>query len=147
MVIVERQALVPHGAARMYALVEDIAAYPRFLPWCRGAEVAFRDAAHTVATLHVDYRGVRQQFTTANRKYPTERIELALVRGPFRSLQGEWRFTALAADACRVELTLAYQLASPLLERALGPVFDHIANTLVDAFARRADAVAGATPC
>jgi ribosome-associated toxin RatA of RatAB toxin-antitoxin module len=147
MVIVERQALVPHGAARMYALVEDVESYPRFLPWCCGAEVAFRDATRTVATLHVDYRGVRQQFTTANRKYPPERIELELVRGPFRSLQGEWRFTALAADACRVELALAYQLASPLLERVLGPVFDHIANTLVDAFVRRADAVAGAAPC
>jgi ribosome-associated toxin RatA of RatAB toxin-antitoxin module len=109
--------------------------------------VAFRDATRTVATLHVDYRGVRQQFTTENRKHAPERIELALVRGPFLSLQGEWRFTALAADACRVELALAYQLASPLLERVLGPVFDHIANTLVDAFVRRADAVAGATPC
>jgi ribosome-associated toxin RatA of RatAB toxin-antitoxin module len=147
MVIVERQALVPHGAARMYALVEDVESYPRFLPWCRGAEVAFRDATRTVATLHVDYRGVRQQFTTENRKHAPERIELALVRGPFLSLQGEWRFTALAADACRVELALAYQLASPLLERMLGPVFDHIANTLVDAFVQRADAVAGAAPC
>jgi ribosome-associated toxin RatA of RatAB toxin-antitoxin module len=147
MVIVERQALVSHGAARMYALVEDVESYPRFLPWCRGAEVELRDAERTVATLHVDYRGVRQQFTTANRKHPPERIELALVRGPFRRLQGEWRFSALAADACRVELALAYQLGSPIFERVLGPVFDHIANTLVDAFVRRADAIAAAAQC
>jgi ribosome-associated toxin RatA of RatAB toxin-antitoxin module len=147
MVIVERQALVSHAAARMCALVADVESYPRFLPWCSGAEVLSRDATRTVATLHVDYRGVRQQFTTENRTHAPEHIELALVRGPFRSLNGEWRFTPLAADACRVELALAYQLASPLLERLLGPVFDQIANTLVDAFVRRADAVAGAPRC
>jgi ribosome-associated toxin RatA of RatAB toxin-antitoxin module len=147
MVIVERQALVPHSAAQMYALVEDVESYPRFLPWCSGADVAFRDARRTVATLHVDYRGVRQQFTTENRKWPGEHIELALVRGPFRGLRGEWRFVALAEDACRVELSLAYQLGSPLLDRLLGPAFDHIANTFVDAFVRRADAVAGARRC
>jgi ribosome-associated toxin RatA of RatAB toxin-antitoxin module len=147
MVIVERQALVGHSAARMYALVEDVESYPRFLPWCSGAEVAFRDAERTVATLHVEYRGVRQQFTTANRKRPGERIELELVRGPFRSLRGEWRFVALAADACRVELSLAYQLGSALLDRLAGPAFDHIANTFVDAFVRRADATANAQRC
>jgi ribosome-associated toxin RatA of RatAB toxin-antitoxin module len=142
MVTVERQALVPYSAARMYALVEDVESYPSFLPWCRGAEVAFRDARRTVATLHVEYRGVRQQFTTENRKRPPERIELALVSGPFRSLSGEWRFAALAAEACRVELSLAYELGTPILDRLLGPAFDHIANTFVDAFVRRADALA-----
>jgi ribosome-associated toxin RatA of RatAB toxin-antitoxin module len=147
MVIVERQALVAHSALRMYALVEDVEAYPRFLPWCSGADVAFRDAQRTVATLHVDYRGVRQQFTTENRKRAGEHIELALVSGPFRSLRGEWRFVALAADACRVELSLAYELGSPLLDRLLGPAFDHIANTFVDAFVRRADALAAASRC
>ncbi len=142
MVIVERQALVPYSAARMYALVEDIESYPLFLPWCSGVEVTFRDAARTVATLQVAFRGVRQAFTTENRKRPGESIELALLRGPFRSLGGEWRFRALTEDACRVELSLAYQLASPILDRLLGPAFDHIANTFVDAFVRRAEAIA-----
>ena len=104
MVTVERQAIVPYSTARMYALVEDIESYPRFLPWC-------------------------------------SRIEMALVRGPFKNLAGEWRFRALSAAGCRVELALAYQLASPLLGRVVGPVFDHIANTFVDAFVRRADAL------
>jgi len=143
MVIVERQALVAHSAARMYALVEDVESYPRFLPWCSGAEVEFRDPNRTVATLHLALRGVRQQFTTENTKYPGKRIEIALVRGPFRALNGEWRFAALADRGCRVELGLTYQLASPMLDRLLGPVFDQIANTLVDAFVRRADALHG----
>ena len=141
MVTVERQAIVPYSAARMYALVEDVDAYPLFLPWCSRTEVVSRGASCVVATIHVDFRGVQQAFTTANRMQPGERIEMALVRGPFKDLAGEWRFRALSEAGCRVELTLAYQLASPLLGRVVGPVFDHIANTFVDAFVRRADAL------
>lgn len=141
MVIVERQALVAYSAPSMYAMVEDIESYPGFLPWCSGAEVAFRDELRTVATIHVDFRGVHQQFTTDNTKRPGERIDMRLVRGPFRSLGGEWRFTPLAREACRVELSLAYELANPMLDRIVGPVFNHIANTFVDAFVRRAEAL------
>jgi ribosome-associated toxin RatA of RatAB toxin-antitoxin module len=140
-VTVERQAIVPYSTARMYALVEDIESYPRFLPWCSRTEVVARSARRAVATIHVDFRGVQQAFTTENRMRPAERIEMALVRGPFKNLAGEWRFRALSAAGCRVELALAYQLASPLLGRVVGPVFDHIANTFVDAFVRRADAL------
>jgi len=125
----------------MYALVEDIESYPLFLPWCSRTEVVERSTERAVATIHVDFRGVHQTFTTANRMQPGERIEMALVRGPFKALAGEWRFRALSAAGCRVELALAYQLASPLLGRVVGPVFDHIANTFVDAFVRRADAL------
>jgi ribosome-associated toxin RatA of RatAB toxin-antitoxin module len=140
-VTVERQAIVPYSAERMYALVEDIESYPLFLPWCSRTEVVARSAGRTVATIHVDFRGVQQAFTTENRLQPGERIAMALVRGPFRDLAGEWRFRALSAAGCRVELALAYQLASPLLGRVAGPVFDHIANTFVDAFVRRAEAL------
>jgi len=140
-VTVERQALVPYSATQMYALVEDVESYPFFLPWCSRSEVVERTSDRAVATIHVDFRGVRQAFTTENRLRPGERIGMALVRGPFKALAGEWRFHALSATGCRVELTLAYQLASPLLERVVGPVFDHIANTFVDAFVRRADAL------
>jgi ribosome-associated toxin RatA of RatAB toxin-antitoxin module len=140
-VTVERQAIVPYSTARMYALVEDIESYPRFLRWCSRTEVVARSARRAVATIHVDFRGVQQAFTTENRMRPGERIEMALVRGPFKNLGGEWRFRALSAAGCRVELALAYQLASPVLGRVIGPVFDHIANTFVDAFVRRADAL------
>jgi ribosome-associated toxin RatA of RatAB toxin-antitoxin module len=141
MVVVERQGLVPYSAQRMFALVDDIESYPLFLPWCSGADVESRDSRCTIATIHVDFRGVRQAFTTENRKRPGERIQMALMRGPFRSLTGEWRFRGLASAGCKVELSLAYQLASPLLDRMMGPVFDHIANTFVDAFVRRAEAL------
>jgi ribosome-associated toxin RatA of RatAB toxin-antitoxin module len=143
MVTVERSALVGHQAAELFALVADVEAYPAFLPWCAAAEVSRREPSQVVATLHVSYRGMRQRFTTRNAMVEGARIEMELVEGPFRQLSGLWRFTALAADACRVDLRLAYELASPLLARAIGPAFDHIANSLLDAFVRRAEAVYG----
>jgi ribosome-associated toxin RatA of RatAB toxin-antitoxin module len=141
MISVSRQALVTYGAAEMYELVDGVEAYPRFLPWCSAVEVAIRDAARTVATIHVDFRGVRQAFTTENEHRQGERISMRLVRGPFRHLEGEWRFTQLGEAGCRIDFELAYQIASPVLERIAGPVFNHIANTFVDAFVRRADAL------
>ena len=141
MITVSRQALVPYGAAEMYELVDDVESYPRFLPWCRAVEVALREPDRTVATLHVDYRGVRQSFTTENTQRHGERIAMRLVRGPFRHLAGEWRFAQLGEAGCRIDFALAYQLASPVLARLAGPVFDHIANTFVDAFVHRADAL------
>jgi ribosome-associated toxin RatA of RatAB toxin-antitoxin module len=139
--LVERSALVGHRAATMYALVDDIESYPRFLPWCRATEVKLRDAERTIATIHIDYRGVRQAFTTENSKQPDESIAMKLVEGPFRQLEGLWQFRPLADDASKVELRLAYQLASPVLARLVGPVFEGIANSMVDAFVRRADAI------
>ena len=139
--LVERSALVAHGAATMYALVEHVESYPQFLPWCRATEVRLRDDARTVATIHIDYRGVRQSFTTENAKQPDASIAMKLVEGPFRRLEGLWQFRPLTDNASKVELRLAYQLASPVLARLVGPVFEGIANSMVDAFVRRADAV------
>src|SRR5262245_9026528 len=141
MIAVERQALVPYSAASMYALVADVERYPEFLPWCSGTEVLVREQKRTLATIDIDFWGVRQQFTTENRNEPGKRIDLALVSGPFRSLGGAWRFTPLSDGACKVELSLAYEIANPVLDRLIGPVFHYIANTVVDAFVRRADAV------
>ena len=141
MITVSRQALVAYGAAEMYELVEDVESYPRFLPWCSGVEVTVREPDRTVATIHVDFRGVRQSFTTANAQRHGERISMTLVRGPFRHLQGEWRFAQLGEAGSRIEFDLAYQLANPVLERLAGAAFNHIANTFVDAFVRRADAL------
>ncbi|HLU77518.1 MAG TPA: type II toxin-antitoxin system RatA family toxin [Burkholderiales bacterium] len=138
---VERSALVLYPAEHMYSLVEDIESYPLFLPWCSGTEVHERDDARTVATIHVDYHGLRQQFTTENTKTPGERIDMRLVSGPFKSLDGLWTFKSLNGDSSKVQLQLSYELANMLLERLGGPVFNYIANTFVDSFVRRADAL------
>jgi ribosome-associated toxin RatA of RatAB toxin-antitoxin module len=136
---VTRTVIVPHAPATMFELIDAVEAYPEFLPWCGGATVLHRDDATTRATLHINFRGIRQSFTTENAKRPPQEILLKLVDGPFRSLEGAWRLTALGPHGCRIEFQLRYEFSSRLLEKLVGPVFDHIAGTLVDAFVRRAD--------
>lgn len=141
MIRVHRSALVTASATEMYGLVAGIAGYPDFLPWCRSATIHEEREGYVRATLAIDYRGVRQQFTTENTNQPGESIQMRLIDGPFRSLAGEWRFIPIGADgqACKVELDLDYEFASALLGRVVGPAFNHIANTLMDAFIRRAE--------
>ncbi len=140
---ISRSAIVEHSAAELYALVEDIEAYPKFLPWCRQAQVHERAASETRATLTVGVSGVRHSFTTRNENRPGEAIDMRLVEGPFREFAAAWRFRALSAGACRIEFSLQYELSSRTLGRLLEPLFDGIADTMVDAFARRADEVYG----
>ena len=138
-----RSALVGHSATDMYLLVEDIESYPEFLPWCRSTRVPAREAGRTLAVLTVGVKGIHQSFTTENTNRAGEAISMRLVKGPFRRFSAVWRFQALGPQAAKVEFSLSYEFASPLLAKALEPLFDHIANTMVDAFIRRADAVYG----
>jgi ribosome-associated toxin RatA of RatAB toxin-antitoxin module len=138
MIVVDRSALVEHSAEEMYALVEDVESYPRFLPWCSGVDIVSREPGRTVARLHVNYHGIRQNFTTDNRNVPGRSIDIDLVSGPFKHLLGAWRFQPLGAEASKVSLHMEYQLSNVLLSKMMGPVFGHIANTFVDAFVRRA---------
>lgn len=140
---IARSAIVDHAACELYALVEDIEAYPRFLPWCIEATVHEREEGRTRATLIVGMRGLRQSFTTQNENRPGEAIEMRLVRGPFRRFHAAWRFKPLSAQACSIEFLLEYEMASRALGKLLGPLFDDIADTMVDAFTRRADETYG----
>lgn len=138
---VEKTVLVGHSAARMYALVDEVEHYPEFLPWCGGVDLLKRDEQFTRATLHIDYHGIKQNFTTENEKVYPSLMEIKLVQGPFRHLEGVWRFIPLAEDACKIEFRLSYEFSSTFLERLIAPVFSHIANTFVDAFVERAEKV------
>ena len=140
---VRKSVLVPFSAARMFALVDGVADYPAFLPWCAGAAELERHENGKTARIDIDFHGVRAHFTTANENRPPESIVVTLKDGPFRHLHGEWRFVALAEDACKVEFELAYEFATHLLDRVVGPVFSHIADTFVDAFVRRAEKLYG----
>lgn len=142
---VERSVLVPYSAAQMYGLVADIKSYPQFLPWCAGARVRHPPGGAIEATLDIDYRGVRSRFTTRNEHHAPETIRMHLVDGPFRRLDGEWTFKPLHERGCKVHLRLNYQFAAGLLGRAVAPVFDLIAGTLIDAFTRRADGLYAST--
>ena len=138
MALVEKSVLIEYSAAQMYALVENVAAYPEFLPWCGGTEILKRESDVTRAAITIDFRGIKQRFSTENRANPPQLIEMTLVDGPFRQLDGSWRFKALGDDACKIEFRLHYEFSSKLLEKLVGPVFHFIASTFVDAFVKRA---------
>ncbi|MEQ1880279.1 MAG: type II toxin-antitoxin system RatA family toxin [Burkholderiales bacterium] len=135
---VEKSVLIEYSAGQMYALVDDIERYPQFLPWCGGSEVTLREANKVQATLHINYHGIKQSFSTENRTRPGESIEVSLVKGPFRQLNGHWRFIPLAEEACKVEFKLSYEFSSRILETIIGPVFSVIANSFIEAFVKRA---------
>jgi ribosome-associated toxin RatA of RatAB toxin-antitoxin module len=139
---VEKSVLVAHSAATMFRLVDDVESYPIFLPWCGGSRVIERTDTLTVAAIDIRYAGVAQSFTTENTKQANEWMQLKLREGPFRSLTGSWHFVALAPEATKVSLLLDYQFANALLEAAVGPVFGKIADTMIDRFVARADALA-----
>ncbi len=146
---VKKSVLLCYSAHEMYALVTAVPDYPKFLPWCDRAEVLASDADGMTARLHLAYHGVRHAFTTRNRHEPGAAVLVTLVDGPFSQLDGTWRFVPLgAADAspgaCRVEFDLRYAFSSLALEAVVSPVFDRIANSLVDAFVTRAEQVYGA---
>lgn len=138
---VEKTVLVAHSAARMYELVDAVERYPEFLPWCGGIDLLRRDEKVTSATLHIAYHGIKQNFTTENLKTYPSMMDIKLIDGPFRHLEGVWKFIALADDACKIEFRLSYEFSNGFLEKLIAPVFSHIANTFVDAFVARADQV------
>ena len=135
---IARSAIVEHSAAEMYALVENIEAYPEFLPWCTAAQVHERLPERTRATLTVGVGGLSHAFTTLNDTRPGEAIDMHFVSGPFRRFEGRWRFVALAPDACRIEFSLQYEFSSRVLGKVLSPLFDGMADSMVEAFVRRA---------
>ena len=143
---VKKSVLVPYAAAAMFELVDRVEDYPQFLPWCGGAHATERPEGGKTARVDINYHGVRAHFTTDNVNHAGESIVVTLRDGPFRHLHGEWRFIALSPDACKVEFELAYEFTTHILEKVVGPVFSHIANTFVDAFVRRAEAIHAARP-
>ncbi|MCE9640910.1 MAG: type II toxin-antitoxin system RatA family toxin [Betaproteobacteria bacterium] len=143
MVQVNKSVLVGHSALRMFELVDAVEKYPEFLPWCSGSECNFRDGQITRATLHINYRGIHQRFSTENAKTPPSLMQIKLIEGPFRTLEGSWRFTDLAGVGCKIEFSLNYEFSSRLLEKLVGPVFGYVANSMVDAFVKRAQSVYG----
>jgi ribosome-associated toxin RatA of RatAB toxin-antitoxin module len=140
---VTKSVLVTYTPAQMFELVDRVELYPQFLPWCGGTQVIAQSADRKTARIDIDYHGVRAHFTTDNLNRPPESIVITLKDGPFRHLHGEWKFRALGQDGCKVEFALAYEFATSLLDKVIGPVFTHIANTFIEAFVRRADAVYG----
>ena len=141
--VVDRSALVHYSNDEMFALVSDIEAYPQFLPWCSGARVLSREQDEMIASIGFAVSGVSKSFTTRNRLKPGREISMQLVEGPFSQLEGRWRFIPLGDAGSKISLILEYDFSSKMVSLAVGPVFNKIANTLVDAFQKRAFEVYG----
>ena len=139
MPVILRSALVGHSAARMFALVNDVAAYPRRFDWCREAQVLEQATDRLVARLDLGIGGFHTWFTTENALAPPHHIDMTLRDGPFRHLQGRWGFHALDESACKVSLKLDFEPQNRLLGPALSLGMQGLADRMVDDFVREAE--------
>lgn len=135
---IHKKVLVSYSAEKMYQLVDQVEDYPKFLPWYGRTEVLFRSETELKARLHMDYMGVSQSFSTHNHNTPHTKIQMQLLEGPFKSLNGTWLFTPLGEDVCQIEFILHYELVG-LLSWLIAPAFNTISSKLVDAFVKEAD--------
>jgi ribosome-associated toxin RatA of RatAB toxin-antitoxin module len=143
---VHKSVLIWYSAGEMFQLVTDVARYPEFLPWCDRATVLESSEHGMKAQVGIAFGGIHQTFTTRNEHVPGRAVKMHLVDGPFSRLDGHWQFHPLGAGeqrACKVELELCYGFDNMALAALVGPVFDKIAGSLVDAFVKRAEAVYG----
>lgn len=144
MTLISRNALVPYSVEEMYALVEDIESYTEFLPWCRSTEVISRNEDEVKASIEIARGALNKSFTTINRLQTNKMIEMRLLKGPFKRLEGFWRFDELKDNsACKISLDMDFEFESKIIAFAVGSVFNQIANSMVDAFCKRAIEVYG----
>jgi ribosome-associated toxin RatA of RatAB toxin-antitoxin module len=137
---VKRAALVDRPPAEMFALINDIESYPRFLPWCTHARIDERRPDGLVATIGVRQGPLSGEFATRNTFTGEERIHMQLVSGPFRQLSGDWLLGAIAGGGCRIELTMRFAFSNPVTAMVFEAKFAQTIESLVDAFVARARA-------
>ena len=136
---IHKSAIVLHSAQKMFELVDSVENYPQFLPWCGSTEIIERDNNKTIASIEINYKGLRQTFTTENTKKQNQEMSIKLIDGPFESLSGQWMFKNLDKDSCQIELKLEYEFSNIILEKLISPVFNMIANTFIDEFIKEAN--------
>jgi ribosome-associated toxin RatA of RatAB toxin-antitoxin module len=136
---VRKNAIVFHSKDKMFRLVDLIENYPNFLPWCGSTKIIERNNNKTIASVEINYKGVKQTFTTENTKKINEKMIIKLINGPFKSLSGEWLFKEMAKDSCQIELKLEYEFSNVILEKLISPLFNMIANTFIDEFIKEAN--------
>ena len=141
---VKRSALVAQPPSRLFALINDIESYPRFLPWCTHARVEARTESEIVATIGVKKGPLHGEFSTRNELEPDKRILMHLVDGPFKMLEGQWVLTPIGPDGCRVELTMRFAFKSALSAMMFDHMFAETVGSLVEAFVTRSRMVPAA---
>ena len=136
---IHKSAIVLHPAQKMFQLVDSVENYPQFLPWCGSTQIIERDNEKTIASIEINYKGIRQTFTTENTKKQNQEMIIKLIDGPFKWMSGKWIFKNLDKDSCQIELKLEYEFSNVILEKLISPVFNMIANTFIDEFIKEAN--------
>jgi len=139
MVTIKKHALVFHSREKMFNLVDQVEDYPNFLPWCGSTKVIERTEKLTKATILINYRNVKQSFTTENDKVFPVKMNINLIDGPFKILKGEWKFIRIEKNTCKIEFELQYEFSNYFLDKLISPVFNMIANTFIDNFIAKAN--------
>lgn len=138
--VVKKSRIVPYTCEQMFQLVNDVESYDQYLPYCSKSTEHYRDGDEVQATLEISAAGMSKSFTTCNRLQKNKMIEIRLVDGPFRHLEGFWRFENVE-EGCKISFDLEFEFAGKMLSLFLGPVFEQVTNKMVDAFCERAESV------
>jgi ribosome-associated toxin RatA of RatAB toxin-antitoxin module len=140
---ISRSALLMYSAQEMYQLVNDVNAYPAFLPGCNETTILVNELNLMKASIKVSKAGISQTFVTENTLVPNQSITMNLVEGPFKHLTGGWTFTELDEQACRVNLDLEFEFSNSIIKLAFGRVFHELVGSMVKSFSNRAKTVYG----
>jgi ribosome-associated toxin RatA of RatAB toxin-antitoxin module len=141
---IHRSCRVPHTAAEMFDLVNDIEAYPEFLHWVRAARIDERGDDYMKATMDIGISGIHKSFTTLNTFERPQRLDIELVSGPFRHLDGLWEFDDVGDGECEVSVALTFEVLASPLSMVFSMVFEELVRAQVSAFVHRADTIYGA---
>lgn len=139
----KRSAVVPYSPRQMFELVNNIEDYPRFLPWCSKSKVISPTDEEIIAELDISWKGMGKSFSTRNSLTPYHSMEMSLISGPMKHMKGKWDFLPVGDAGCKVMLDLEFEFAGSFIDMLFQPVFQSIANSLVDAFCKRTVEVYG----
>lgn len=139
MIEINKTAIVPYQPSAIFALVTDIPNYPKYLPWCKRAEIQSQSGNEVIGAVYIEYLKIRTHFITKNINTAPTKIEMTLVDGPFKHLSGTWEFTPLGPNGCKISFNLKYQFSNHLLEKLIGPVFGYISKNIMDHFIQEAN--------
>lgn len=134
----KKSVIVPFTPETMYNLVTDIENYPKYLPWCSKSSIDNTNGNEISGTVYIEYLKIKTHFATKNINTPFSKIEMQFLDGPFKTFTGEWNFTPLGENGCKIDFQLKYQFSNILVEKAIGPVFSYISKNIVDSFIKEA---------
>jgi coenzyme Q-binding protein COQ10 len=143
---VKESEVVPFSPVQMFKLVADIDHYKDFLPWCSGSKVLDRKSGEVLAEIQLAYGPIKAAFMTHNENHPNSHIDLHLVHGPLKQLEGRWYFEQVSQGSTRVSLDLRFELSHMVLGVLLGEILSEIAGVLLLSFKERARALYGKRP-